>query len=138
MAIIGQDPEFGTNHFNTAKYKTESQTIIDNIVTILFGIPGFFPSIPNLGMNIQSYLYQFWDTIDTNVLKAELISQCEILDIFLRDNTLDIIKTTNDIGQPLLLIVMPVLIEGSDDKVTIKITKNENGNIDYNYGFNNE
>ena len=51
------DPAFGKNAFNSPKYYNETQTAANNILTILFGRPGFYPSIPDLGMDITTLLY---------------------------------------------------------------------------------
>ena len=58
------DPAYGVNDFNETKVLSESQTLINNILMILFGKPGFYPSIPWLGMDIYQYLYSFEDGID--------------------------------------------------------------------------
>ena len=47
------DPVYGVNNFNETKVLTEAETLVNNILMILFGKPGFYPSIPSLGMDIQ-------------------------------------------------------------------------------------
>ena len=57
------DPTFGLNNFNQTKVLSETETLVNNILMVLFGKPGFYPSIPALGMNIGQYLYNFADDI---------------------------------------------------------------------------
>ena len=70
------DPVYGVNNFNETKVLTEAETLVNNILMILFGKPGFYPSIPWLGMDIQQYLYKFEDEIDDLKIKSKLASQC--------------------------------------------------------------
>lgn len=132
--MSGVEPSFGINSFNQAKYKNESETIANAILNLLFGKPGFFPSMPNLGLNIQSLLYSFWDEISEDMIKAQIVAQCRNFKSYIDDGSLDVIKTS-DRGQPLLLIVLPVKVIDKKESLAIGITKNDSGKITYNYIF---
>lgn len=128
------DPQFGIDSYNRAKVLNESQTIVYNILTILFGKPGFYPSIPRLGMNIQQYLYSFEDEIDTTMLKAELASQCKDFIDVIEDGSFDIIKSTyND--QPLLIFVIPTIITNSEKNLFLGVTLTNKGEYRFNFTF---
>ena len=71
--MAGVDPQFGLNSFNQAKYSNETETISHAVLNLLFGKPGFFPSMPRLGINIQDTLYMFWDEISPIEIKAMMI-----------------------------------------------------------------
>ena len=43
------EPSFGVDSFNKAKYKNETEAIANSILAVLFGKPGYFPSMPELG-----------------------------------------------------------------------------------------
>ena len=73
------DPVYGVNNFNRSKVLTETETKVSNMLMILFGKPGFYPSIPSLGMDINQYLYKFEDEINVEEIKSKLISQCRDL-----------------------------------------------------------
>lgn len=134
LSLSGVDPSFGVNSFNQAKYKNETETIANSIINLLFGKPGYFPSMPNLGINIQKTMYMFWDEIDPVALKGEIAVQCSAFTDYIVDESLDVIKSSyND--QPLLLVVIPVQIKNSNKNLTIAITQDENGNTQYNYVF---
>lgn len=132
--MAGVDPVIGLNNFNQAKYLNESETIANSILNLLFGKPGFFPSMPNLGINIQSYLYSFWDEVDVNFIKAQIAAQCGALKEYIDDGSLDVIKSSY-LKKPLLLIVLPVIVKHTKEHISIGITQNEDGNIIYNYVF---
>ena len=132
--MAGVEPSFGINSFNRAKYKNESETIANAFLNLLFGKPGYFPSMPNLGLDIQSKLYSFWDELDTDVLKASIVSQCTAFKEYINDNSLDIIKSSYN-NQPLLLIVIPIEIDMSKSNLVIGITIDGSNSIVYNYQF---
>lgn len=132
--MSGIEPSFGVDTFNEAKFKNETQTVATDILALLFGKPGYFPSMPELGINIQETLYMFWDELDETALKAQIAAQCEEFSEYIDDGSLDVIKSSyND--QPLLLIVIPVQIQYTKENLAIGVTTDENGNIIYNYVY---
>ncbi len=134
--IMAVDPQFGIDSYNRAKVLTESQTIVYNILTILFGKPGFYPSIPSLGMNIQQILYSFEDDFDVNFLKTQLATQCRDFVDQIHDGSFDIIKSTHN-GQPLLVFVIPAIIVNTETNLFLGITLNTKGEYRFNFTFDN-
>lgn len=132
--MSGIEPSFGVNTFNQAKFKNETQAVANDILALLFGKPGYFPSMPDLGINIQDTVYMFWDDIDETALKALIASQCEEFSEYINDGSLDVIKSSYN-NQPLLLIVIPVQIQYKKENLAIGITTDENGNFQYNYVY---
>lgn len=130
------DPQFGANVYNKAKVLNESQTIVNNILTLLFGKPGFYPSIPTLGMNIQQYLYSFEDDFDVNFLKSQLAAQCKDFIDQIADGTFDIVKSSYN-GQPLLIFVVPTIITNTESNLLLGVTVNEKGEYRFNFTFDN-
>lgn len=129
------DPTFGVNSFNQAKYRNETETIANSILNLLFGKPGFFPSMPNLGMNLQEILYSFWDEISTDRIKAEISAQCMVFKEYISNGSLDVIKSSY-MDKPLLLVTIPVQIKNAPEALTVGVTQDSNGNTIYNYVFN--
>lgn len=125
---------FGLDNFESAKYSNETETIANSILNLLFGKPGYFPSMPELGINIQQYLYSFWDEVDTDFLKAKIISQCSTFREFVNDGTLDVIKSSYK-KKPLLLIVLPLVVKNTKENLAIGIRQDEHGTVSYNYQF---
>lgn len=130
------DPQFGVDSYNRAKILSESQTMVYNILTLLFGKPGFYPSIPSLGMYIQQYLYAFDDDFDTNFLKTELAKQCRDFVDQIYDGSFDIIKSTHN-GQPLLIFVIPSVIANTETNLFLGVTLNNTGEYKFNFTFDN-
>ena len=128
------DPQFGIDSYNRAKILSETQTIVYNLLTILFGKPGFYPSIPQLGMDIQQYLYMFDDEFDTNYIKSQLASQCRDFIDVIKDGSFDVIKSTyND--QPLLIFVIPAIITNVETNLFLGITVTNSGDYRFNFTF---
>ena len=128
------DPQFGIDSYNRAKVLSESQTVVYNILTLLFGKPGFYPSIPKLGMNIQQYLYTFEDSFDTEHIKSQLATQCKDFIDVIKDGSFDVIKSTyND--QPLIIFVIPTIIAKSETNLLLGVTITNSGEYRFNFTF---
>lgn len=134
--MAGVEPCFGINAFNKPKYKNETETLASSILNLLLGKPGYFPSMPNLGIHIQDLIYQFWDEIDENVIKAKIVAQCSAFSEYIDTGELDVIKSTYN-GDPLLLVVIPVQIKNNKERLAIGITQTADGKTTYNYVLDN-
>lgn len=129
--VIGVNPTFETNEFNRPKFLTESQTFMNDVIMLLFGRPGFYPSIPTLGINIGQYLYQFSDDIDTESIKTKIIDQCSQLGTIIDGNNFDIVNTEYE-GRSMLIIIFPD-VDDDEKLLTLGITSTDNGNILYKF-----
>lgn len=140
---IGYDLTFDLNEFDQPKIRSEIETIKNVMLYILFSKPGQYPSLPNIGLDIQSILYSFYDELDPEELKLKLTEQCSILGYYIRRGSIDIRKTMFR-KKPSLLIH----IEGTEtypdgymkdlynnsDRYLIGITFDEMNNMIYNIG----
>ena len=131
------DPQFGIDSYNRAKVLTETQTIVNNILTLLFGKPGFYPSIPQLGMDISQYLYSFEDDFDVNHLKSQLASQCRDFFDVISDGSFDIVKSSYK-DQPLLIFIIPSVITKTENDLLLGVTMNSNGEFKFNFIFDTQ
>lgn len=119
------------NSFNTPKFYNESVTTAKNIITILEGRPGFFPSMPDLGMDIKrALLYKDIDEIDTDVIKAELVRQCDVFITNIRNGTFDVQKVLYQ-DKPLLIFIIPVTIERAAQRLAVGVMLNSKGETIY-------
>lgn len=126
------DPVFGANDFNQPKYLTEKESLIRNILMIIFGKPGFYPSIPTIGMDIKQYLYKFADDIDTEKLKEELAAECNDFLPEISSGDLDIqVKVYNK--KPLIIFILPVLNDVENYQIALGITSNAYGEMIYKF-----
>lgn len=130
-----KDPSFKINDYNQPKILSTLETYVNNIMMLLFGSPGFYPSIPELGMNIKQYLYKFEDEIDTEEIKSKLVSQCEDFLPEVQAGDLDVLLTQYH-GKTTLLFVLPVIDDLNNYSVVLGISTNARGEIIYNFKEN--
>lgn len=126
------NPTFFVNDYDRVAIQTEKQTIVNDILMILYGKPGFFPSIPSLGMDIRQYLYEPEDEIDTNQLKEVLRTQCNDFGTYIDDESLDVVKTTYQ-GETLLIFILPNIDDTQDRLSALGVTINSKKELVYNF-----
>ena len=100
---IGYDVEFGLNEFSEPTIISDIRNLKNILLFILFTKPGQYPSLPMIGLNIEQYLYSYYDDIDTDDLKNQIVAQCSMLDQYVNNNTIEIRKIKYN-NQPMLLI----------------------------------
>lgn len=126
------DPTFSTNNYNKPKVLTEIETTVNNVLALLFGKPGFYPSIPDLGMDIKQYLYKFEDDINPDEIKTILARQCEDFVPDIQSGDLDV-YVTNYNGQSALVFILPIITDQKSVSVALGVTLNEKGEMVYNF-----
>lgn len=131
------DPCYGVDAFNKPKILTEAETYVKNILMILLGKPGFYPSIPKLGMDITQELYKFEDEINTDYLKATLVSQCEEFMPLIENESMDILTTVYQ-GNTMLIFQLPVIIDKNNIALILGVTINTKGQLVYQFTANDE
>lgn len=110
---IGQDALFELDEFSRPKLISPSEMIKNIIMFILFSKPGSYPSLPEIGLDIQSYLYEFYDVLNVYELRQNIINQCSLLEFYFNNNNIDIIKHKNN-GVPSLKINMDYVVNSSN------------------------
>ena len=102
-AMVGYDCTFELNEFNEPKITSEIESVKNVILNILFAKPGQYPSLPQVGININKYLYEYYDDIDVVELQQKIIYQCKALGVYIDNGSISIRKAMYK-GQPSLLI----------------------------------
>lgn len=131
------DPTFEVDDYNRGKILNESQTIAYNILTLLFAKPGFYPSIPSLGLDIESYFYRFSDEDLVNEIKSKLVAQCSDFLPSVDEESLQIQKAEYN-GQPLLVFIIPTIIFDKKNELVVGISVAETGQMQFNFTFNKQ
>lgn len=101
--LIGYDTTFELNEFNQPRIRSEIEIVKDTIMFVLFAKMGQYPSLPMIGLDIKNMLYSFYDEIDENELKDQLINQCEVLGVYFNSGNIGLKKVMYR-NQPSLLI----------------------------------
>lgn len=123
---------FGIDDFRKPKVLNDYEAVIQSILVVLFGKPGCYPSIPELGMNIQQYRNRRLDEIDTDALKAQLAYQCRSLSSSIIDGSIDVTKMMLDNRDVALVFVIPITTDQTQKNMLIGLKMTDNG-ITYNY-----
>lgn len=132
MADANLNPTFSINDFGNPRVLSTMESFVTDIMMILFGKPGFYPSIPSLGMNIQQYMYKFDDEISTEDLKVKLAKQCDDFSDEIDTGNLDIV-TTKYKGNLMLIFILPVINDSKHVQLSLGITTNTRGELVYNF-----
>lgn len=132
------DPAFGLDNFKKSKLYSESETLANNILAVLFAKPGSFPSMPKLGMYIQGVVMRFTDEIDTEAIKSELVVNCSHFENVVSSGEFDVQKrtVTNKEGTsvPILVLIIPAKIKNVSNQLLIGIVY-DGGKIRYNFNW---
>ena len=96
---------------------------INVVLTLLMMKPGQFPSIPELGIDIESYLFEYSDNKSLpSEIKNKLSDQCNMLDM--SGLTIDVYFDKTEEGHEALIVELTGtdrLAYGSDDSAHIII-----------------
>lgn len=129
---MGVNPTFGVNYFNRPKVLSEMETYATDALVLLLGRPGFYPSIPSIGMDIRQYLYKFTDDINEKMIKTQLAEQCSDFIPEIQSGDLDVVKTQYN-GNTMLIFVLPIINDTKQLTCAIGVTTNARGDIVYNF-----
>ena len=86
------EPAFGLDKFRKPLVYEDWEAVAKAIIIVLFGKPGFYPSIPQLGIHIQDYMNERLDKIDVDQLKGQLAYQLNIVSDLILTDQIKIIK----------------------------------------------
>ena len=125
------EPVFGQDAFKRPKVLKGWEALAQSLITVIFGKPGCYPSIPELGMEIQKYAYKREDEIDTDAIKVELALQCEALYPGIESGDIQVEKRSIN-GDCVLFIIVPIPNGSSEDDVVVSL-KMSSGQVLYNY-----
>lgn len=103
QSSVGYDTTFELNEFSEPRIRSEVETLKDVLLFVLFSKPGQYPSLPTIGMDIGTNLYEFYDEINVDEIKTKLIQHCSMLGAYINDGQI-LIKKLMYKGQPSLII----------------------------------
>lgn len=100
---LGYDVLMDTDSFNKPKVISTFEMCVNSIICLLKMKPGQYPSIPELGLDVEQYLHEYADdpTIPATI-KTQLIEQMNMLELTGIQIEVTFDKTTD--GTDVLLI----------------------------------
>lgn len=129
-----REPAFGLDDFGKAKVLKNSEALATSVLMVLFGKPGFLPSLPDIGMDIGQYTYDFFDDIDVSSIKAQLAYQLPLVTDYVTAGEIDVRKVMNG-DQGVLLFMLPMEQYVSNNNLVIGVETNINGGMSYNFAL---
>lgn len=96
--VLNYDVVMDTDGMYKPKILSTFDLIVNSVLSLLFMKPGQYPSIPDLGIDIESYLHEYSD--DKNIpmkIKSKLLEQCNRLSIVGVDIDVRIDKTVENV-----------------------------------------
>ena len=127
------EPCFGFDNFGEPLVHKGSQVLIDTILTVLFGRPGFYPSIPELGMYIQQYRYNLFQGINLEEFRSKLSYQCNLLDDAINENMMDVALQYMDTAKRVPILLISINLVGNSNKKLLIGVKTDGDAILYNH-----
>lgn len=132
--IIKSEVGFGKDNFGNPKQYNIRDSVSLIILNILLMKPGNLPSMPHIGINIRNYLYMNEDEINAEELKQKIYLQCHEMFMYLVSSDIRLYINGQQ-GRNILMIYIPLKIEGQDDALLYSFQNDINGEIKYNYAF---
>lgn len=132
--MIKHEVAFGVDSFGKPKVLSDKDTIAQLIINILYLRPGQLPSMPMLGIDIYNYITPSVGEEGLNDLSAYITSQCAALAPYI-ELTGTSAKLMTYQGKPILLIIIPITINGESETLLVGARKDTNGRVIFNYEF---
>lgn len=126
------EPVFGINTFRKPKILKPTEVVCQSVLMILFGRPGCYPTIPELGMDIRQYRGKDMNDLDTDEILTILKYQCGLLRENIVTNNIGIRKSTTADGRPCVIFSIPMSSAQAKGTVIIGISNTEDDTV-YNY-----
>lgn len=141
---VGYDTTFELDEFKRPRLRSESETIKNLVLFILFSKPGCYPSIPHIGLNIKTLLYSHYDEIRESDIEDQVIHQCNAMGNFFENGNIRIrkvqwkgkpsliIRVTTDTYDSSVNVMMDYANERDENTFLIGITLDEFNDLIYN------
>ena len=128
------EPAFGLDKFRKPLVYEDWEVVAQAIIIVLFGRPGFYPSIPQLGIHIQDYMNERLDMIDTDELRGKLMYQLSIIsDLIQTDDIKIVTKKLVGYNSPALIIFIPIYKGEDKNNIAVSIVQSSKDSVRYNY-----
>ena len=128
------EPAFGLDKFRKPLVYEDWEVVAQSIIIVLFGRPGFYPSIPRLGIHIQDYMNERLDMIDTDELRGKLMYQLSIIsDLIQTDDIKIVTKKLVGYNSPALIIFIPIYKGEDKNNIAVSIVQSSKDSVRYNY-----
>ena len=135
MEGIGKEICFTLDNFQQPRLLSPKETIARMILNLFLLRPGNIPSLPHIGIDIQSYLYRLEDDFDPEEIKEKIYTQCaEIVSFISLGDVKVFVAPLN--GQDVLIVAIPIVgFEEDDSTLLLGFKQNEKNELSVAYEF---
>lgn len=133
---LPRDVGFGKDDFQKSKIFDQQDSLVNYILNILLMKPGNLPSQPLLGVDINKYVQNSMETLDTETLKGLITSNCEDLIAYITNDDIYVGVVTDEEGKGVLVIKIPILIDVEEEEqvdVYYAFYRDELNNLQFNF-----
>lgn len=116
---LPRDVGFGKDDFQKSKIFNQSDSLVNYILTILLAKPGNFPTMPKIGVDIGKYVKNSMETLDSELLKGLICSNCEALLPYITNDDVyvGVISDPNVPNRSILLVKIPLLVANNSKRI---------------------
>jgi hypothetical protein len=139
VIILGfkSEVDFGVDSFKKPKILNPKESVAQIILNLFMMRPGSMPSMPHIGINIQSYLYKMEEDLNVEGLKQQIFSQCTELLSFISIGDIQVSVVPYE-GQYIMLVILPIIgLDDTDSALLLGFKQDQNNNLLFNYKFEN-
>lgn len=122
--------DFTLDNFNEQKIYTGALAYAHKIKNLLFMRPGDFPSMPDAGINIQSYRYKGLDNLVSGELKEKISDQITKYITSIPNENIDVsvIRLNND-----FFLVLKIILVETDKQIVYAIQQSKGELVNFNF-----
>lgn len=130
--------DFGVDSFQKPKVLSMKDSVAQIILNLFMMRPGTMPSLPDVGIDIRSYLYRLEEDINVEELKKKIFEQCSEVLSFISLGDVQVLVVPHQ-NQSILLIILPITGMGDeeDEALLMGFSQDENNQLLFNYQFEN-
>lgn len=116
---LPRDVGFEKDDFQKSKIFKEADSLVNYILNILLAKPGNFPTMPKIGVNIGKYVKNSMESLDSELLKGLICSNCEALLPYITNDDVyvGVINDPNTPNRSILLVKIPLMVVGDSEKI---------------------
>lgn len=139
---LPRDVGFIKDDFQKSTIYNRTDSLIKYILTVLTSKPGNFPTMPTIGVDISKYVKNSMETLDTELLKGLICSNCEdLLPYITNDNVYVGVIEDPDKGS-VLLIKIPLSVDAetqqSEADVYYAFYREELNNLKFSFAIDRD
>lgn len=134
--LDSKEPTFDVDIYKKPKLLSEKDSVAQIIVNALFLKPGNIPDNPELGVDIEKYMYIDSDMTVSDSIRASLIKTCGDDLVTANINNVDFITRRQEDGSYIFLIRVNITFKEDNKSTSLGIGGyQKSGHVTYNWDY---